>query len=172
MFGSRLRIYRISITVLKGLYCNGGIGRQHGPFLVILLTPNGVAPLKHSAMPVLTGESEWRADGSAADLQQHMPDQSLSYIRRPCPRTISHSPVFAPTKVQSGMSTALHQLLFCCLTVVLAGAAGWLHSIYTSRLHDNHLSFSHLSALERELTFRTEMGFYYSYFKQVCFIQL
>lgn len=45
--------------------------------------------------------------------------------------------------------------------------AGALHYFYVSSLHENDLFYSHLSSRERELTFRTESGFYYSFFKQL-----
>jgi hypothetical protein len=52
-------------------------------------------------------------------------------------------------------------------TLVLAALCGYLHYAHVSALHENHSHFSHLSTLERELYFRTEMGFYYSYYKQI-----
>ncbi|CAL8071737.1 unnamed protein product [Calicophoron daubneyi] len=51
--------------------------------------------------------------------------------------------------------------------IVIAVCASLLHWIYVSGLHENDLFFSRLSSMERELTFRTEMGFYYSYYKQL-----
>ncbi|CAH8435864.1 unnamed protein product [Schistosoma margrebowiei] len=59
-------------------------------------------------------------------------------------------------------NVTLHIILF-----LMAITAGYLHCFHVSNLHENDLFFSHLSNLERELTFRTEMGFYYSYFKQI-----
>ncbi|KAF6773627.1 hypothetical protein AHF37_07335, partial [Paragonimus kellicotti] len=54
-------------------------------------------------------------------------------------------------------------ILVLCLSVFF-GSLHWLH---VTTLHENDLFYSHLSSRERELTFRTESGFYYSYFKQI-----
>ncbi|KAG6463175.1 hypothetical protein O3G_MSEX013716 [Manduca sexta] len=57
-------------------------------------------------------------------------------------------------------------LLFMTITV-LAFSLGYIHYKYVSHLFENDRNFSYLSELEREMSFRTEMGFYYSYFKTV-----
>ncbi|KAJ0169881.1 hypothetical protein K1T71_014487 [Dendrolimus kikuchii] len=55
-----------------------------------------------------------------------------------------------------------------CLTIAfIAFALGYMHYRYVSHLFENDRNFSYLSELEREMSFRTEMGFYYSYYKTV-----
>ncbi|VDL97711.1 unnamed protein product [Schistocephalus solidus] len=53
------------------------------------------------------------------------------------------------------------------LVLVIALSSHFLHSGHVATLHENHLSFALLSNRERELTFFTEMAFYYSFYKQI-----
>ena len=51
------------------------------------------------------------------------------------------------------------------LLVMLLLAYHW--SQYLSQLHENDLWFSEIQEVEREISFRTEQGLYYSYYKQL-----
>ncbi|KAM9431794.1 dpy-19-like 1, like isoform 2-T2 [Clarias gariepinus] len=53
------------------------------------------------------------------------------------------------------------------LITALAVTAGVLHWYHLSELFENDRHFSHMSSLEKEMAFRTEMGLYYSYFKSI-----
>ncbi len=53
------------------------------------------------------------------------------------------------------------------ILLIIALVISYFHFYYIYDLFENDKHFSHLSTLERELSFRTEMGLYYSYFKQI-----
>uniref|UniRef100_A0A1I8GSX8 C-mannosyltransferase DPY19L1 n=1 Tax=Macrostomum lignano TaxID=282301 RepID=A0A1I8GSX8_9PLAT len=53
------------------------------------------------------------------------------------------------------------------LTCLVAIAAGYFTYRMNSRMWENHIHFSHLATIEREMFLTSELGFYYSFFKQV-----
>ncbi|XP_054025946.1 probable C-mannosyltransferase DPY19L3 isoform X2 [Dryobates pubescens] len=61
--------------------------------------------------------------------------------------------------------------LWNILSITVGGIAaislGLLTSVYVATLHENDLWFSNIKEVEREISFRTECGLYYSYYKQM-----
>ena len=60
-----------------------------------------------------------------------------------------------------------YSLGYPLLVTLMALVISYFHFHYIYQLFEGDKHFSHLSTLERELSFRTEMGLYYSYFKQI-----
>ena len=50
-----------------------------------------------------------------------------------------------------------------CLSLI----AGFIHYKYLWTLFENERHFSHLATIERDISFRTEQGLYYSYYKSI-----
>ncbi|KAI7814838.1 probable C-mannosyltransferase DPY19L3 isoform X2 [Triplophysa rosa] len=58
--------------------------------------------------------------------------------------------------------------ILCLIIGSIVGVSlGLLCCIYVATLHDNDLWFSNIKEVEREISFRTECGLYYSYYKQM-----
>merc|ERR1711976_1078760 len=51
--------------------------------------------------------------------------------------------------------------------LLLSIIAGWIHYKYIWQLFENERHFSHLATIERDISFRTEQGLYYSYYKSI-----
>ncbi|KAB5532799.1 hypothetical protein PHYPO_G00124360 [Pangasianodon hypophthalmus] len=77
---------------------------------------------------------------------------------------IRHKLGLSATPTPPPLLLLLLRALFIC---ALALTAGFLHWYHLSELFENDRHFSHMSSLEKEMAFRTEMGLYYSYFKSI-----
>ncbi|XP_032983132.1 probable C-mannosyltransferase DPY19L3 [Rhinolophus ferrumequinum] len=66
-----------------------------------------------------------------------------------------------------GSSRRLWETLSFTLGGTIALCVGVLTSVYLATLHENDLWFSNIKEVEREISFRTECGLYYSYYKQM-----
>lgn len=82
-----------------------------------------------------------------------------------------HRPNLKPTistpKEKSRSESQVEGRVYLAVVLSIALVLSYLHFGYIYKLFENDKHFSHLSTLERELSFRTEMGLYYSYFKQI-----
>uniref|UniRef100_H2SE59 Dpy-19 like C-mannosyltransferase 3 n=1 Tax=Takifugu rubripes TaxID=31033 RepID=H2SE59_TAKRU len=58
-------------------------------------------------------------------------------------------------------------IVWAALGLSVSVGLGLLCCIYVATLHENDLWFSNIKEVEREISFRTECGLYYSYFKQM-----
>lgn len=81
--------------------------------------------------------------------------------KRPGKRNLNNTQSTAKKEVVSSSRNWL------IITILIACIIGWVHGVHISTMFEKDRHFSHLSSLERDLTFRTEMGLYYSYYKSV-----
>ncbi|NWX87519.1 D19L3 mannosyltransferase, partial [Nothoprocta pentlandii] len=71
-------------------------------------------------------------------------------------------------EIQSAHSGGkLWNILSLTVGGIVAVCLGLLTSVYIATLHENDLWFSNIKEVEREISFRTECGLYYSYYKQM-----
>ncbi|XP_014439486.1 probable C-mannosyltransferase DPY19L3 isoform X3 [Tupaia chinensis] len=71
-------------------------------------------------------------------------------------------------KLASGHTNRrLWKILSFTIGGTIALCIGLLTSVYLATLHENDLWFSNIKEVEREISFRTECGLYYSYYKQM-----
>ncbi|XP_006867367.1 PREDICTED: probable C-mannosyltransferase DPY19L3-like [Chrysochloris asiatica] len=71
-------------------------------------------------------------------------------------------------KLPSGCASGrLWKILSFTIGGTIALSIGLLTSVYLATLHENDLWFSNIKEVEREISFRTECGLYYSYYKQM-----
>ena len=61
---------------------------------------------------------------------------------------------------------SLINLFWNIIGVVVGCALAYHHCWYVYMQHENEMWFTNIKEVEREISFRTESGLYYSYFKQ------
>lgn len=68
---------------------------------------------------------------------------------------------------QTGSEDDLLSVFNILLGVSVMVAMGYGHAVYMATIHENWMFFSNIKEVEREISFRTESGLYYSYYKQM-----
>ncbi|XP_066569770.1 protein C-mannosyl-transferase DPY19L3 isoform X1 [Amia ocellicauda] len=71
------------------------------------------------------------------------------------------------TKEKTPPSESVWSIVWSVAGALLGVSLGLLTCIYVATLHENDLWFSNIKEVEREISFRTECGLYYSYYKQL-----
>lgn len=71
------------------------------------------------------------------------------------------------TKPRIPAGGVLWSVLWSVVGGLVAVSLGLLTCIYVATLHENDLWFSNIKEVEQEISFRTECGLYYSYYKQM-----
>ncbi|XP_032833220.2 protein C-mannosyl-transferase DPY19L3 [Petromyzon marinus] len=71
------------------------------------------------------------------------------------------------TDKRDGAMVSKKRTLGLVLGCLVGIASGLCHAKYLDTLHENELWFSNIQEVEREISFRTECGLYYSYYKQL-----
>lgn len=71
-----------------------------------------------------------------------------------------------PEKILHG-SWSWGSIIWTSVGCAVSVGLGLLCCIYVATLHENDLWFSNIKEVEREISFRTECGLYYSYYKQM-----
>ncbi|KAM3919562.1 protein C-mannosyl-transferase DPY19L3 [Leptodactylus fuscus] len=82
---------------------------------------------------------------------------------------IPNSSHIAKTSKPNVKGTSLWSVLCYIVGLLLALCLGLLTAYYVATLHENDLWFSSIKEVEREISFRTECGLYYSYYKQMLY---
>lgn len=76
----------------------------------------------------------------------------------------------APKEADDAEETSTHWALSWTsvfLGLVAMIYCGYWHATYMKQIHENWLWFTNIKEVEREISFRTESGLYYSYYKQL-----
>ncbi|KAM9301889.1 LOW QUALITY PROTEIN: protein C-mannosyl-transferase DPY19L3 [Gastrophryne carolinensis] len=79
----------------------------------------------------------------------------------------TQTPKSSKENVKGISGRAACSLLSYVIGGTIALCLGLLTSYYVATLHENDLWFSNIKEVEREISFRTECGLYYSYYKQL-----
>ncbi|XP_059176524.1 probable C-mannosyltransferase DPY19L3 [Physella acuta] len=116
----------------------------------------------------MTNKQKKRSNAAHYGSKSFEPDNGLDASEGSGKMKNRHSdPLNLKEQKQGKTHWSISSIVNVTVGLVVMVALSYTHSCYMWQLHENKLWFTNIQEVEREISFRTESGLYYSYFKQL-----